>query len=394
MVYGCMRHIFRLFRLIKMYVQLQLPSSGSTSFFELHFKMSNVFFLSLLYHHQAMKCTELISQNERDYGSISVDISKSDINTSSRYGSLKEPFVVLRTFDYARDDDRRSLILCNSAFNDANYVMIDTLFQCLFTILPTEEIQNKLMETSIFRKYSINKSEILHNRKILRSLEQSRFKFIRGLDRQRRPFIFFSLSSNIPSLFKHAWSRYLGRIDIIITFNESGMISPNQQGFTIDDFIYLLEYDEVFTAFGTNKTKKYIHVSDQLAEQRFLINVRSGIKSGIAILIVASQCTFCLLHSNTNPSMFYALSVSMSAFLGGGCVMFMCCGLILYCGTSDSAYAALCSLVSASIVSVLSMNVFFGLAIEYPAFNGIASGLCLCFIWLLLTFYCEQCGAL
>ena len=329
------------------------------------------------------RCRGSIHRKEKDYGSIAINIKRSNEN-SSRYGTLKAPLVMLRALDYVADDDRRSLVLCNTAFNEATDLMIDTLFKCVFDLLPTEALQTKLMETSVFRKSAIDTSQVLQINVMLRSLVQRRLNFIRGLDHSNCPVLLFSLSSNIPSLLKPP-RKCLRKINMIITFNETGIQSSNAQNFTINDLIYLLKHDKVNESLGNDgEIQEWMHISDQISKQKLFNQLRCGIQCGGATIIFICQFLFCILHSRNNPSTYLTISLAMTKF-GGWCVG-MALSIMISLGIAAGNPCICCPmLILVGItISVQTVKTFCKIAIDNPAFNGVVSGTLLSVIWLSL----------
>ena len=336
-------------------------------------------FVLLVCPHQSGRSIGAINRTASDYGSTAINIKGSNEN-KSRYGSLKEPFVMLRVLEFATDDGRTSMALCNTAFNEATDFMIDSLFRSL---LPTEALQNKLMETSVFRKSTIDTSQISHINVMLRSLVQCRFKFVRGLDMTQSPFILFSLSSNIPSLFKRAQNQQVRQFNIIITFNETGMQSLNAQNFTLSDFIYLLEYDKVYASLGNEGAiQEWMHISDQISKQKLFNRMRCGISKGGAGLILIGQFLFCFLHSNHDNSVYYEFSLSMTKIVGCCVGLFWSAAFAVMLSQHSVFLCCPIFIALAILISKHTIKLFYNLAIDHPAFNGVISAVFMSSIWL------------
>ena len=344
----------------------------------------------LLYSPLVVGCVAFNSQQQSEYGSISVNIQKSN---QSLYGSIRAPFVMMRILEYANEHERRSLILCNRAFNDANDLLTDASFQCISDLLSTAALKEKLNEISVFRRLKWNASQLLQNEAMLKSLRLCQFKFIGGefssLNGTRQSFLLFSLSSNIPCLFKrglHEQSKHFRRVNIILTFNKKGILLPNAQNFSIDDFIYLLEHEKVYKSFGINETKlqEWIHISDQIATQGLFNKIRCSISNGGASILFKSQCLFCCLNQNGDNMLYYDFSIAMSVFLGWS--MALCSSFAIAFGIAHDIpeMALLLLIIIGTAGSVITIRLFFALATHHPAFNGVVSGMCISIFWLAL----------
>lgn len=321
-----------------------------------------------------------------DYGTMSIEIRNSTRSTSSKYGSLTAPFVIRTVVDFIHDDDRSSIALCNHAFNEADTLRIDASFQRILNSLPTDGLRNKLMRTSVFRKSAMNKSQLLENEMIIESLKQCQFKFIRALDSQQRPLIVFTLTPNIPSLFKNKSPLSM---TIALLFNQSGSLSPNSY-FDMNDFIQLLEHDKVFTSFENNTNEQeWMHVSDQIAQQQFLNKIHFLIKHGGASALFFIQFIYYSMNTPTHSSIYFDLSVLFGASMSWSVAM--CVPIVLTILTTSNPWILF-------LIFTLSAYAFMRITISYypimatncPLANGLLSAASFSVYWHAFIEYLEK----
>ena len=170
----------------------------------------------------------------------------------------------------------------------------------------------------------------------------------------------------------------------MIWFNKSGILCSNQV-FAVNDLIYLLEHDKVYTTLGINETnQEWMHVSDQMSKQKLLNQIRFGISKGGGGLIFIAQFLFCLLHSTGHNAVYYDFSIAMTTFLGW--TLAMSYTVIISCGIAEENMIiwGFVFIIFGAFSSVLTIHLFHKLAIDYPIFNGTASELHLTVTWLAL----------
>ena len=287
-------------------------------------------------------------------------------------------------------EDKRSVSRSNHAL-DIHRLSVDASFQRVFELLLTSELQRKLYQAPVFRQVSIanNTVSILQRNKTLKALEQQ--KFIRGIDECDRPFIIFSLSpsNQIPTFPCYAdklYARYafLQRQNILIIFNETGIYSSSHQ-FTMNEFIHLLEYDEVMKPIvtslgivhGTNQ--KWIHTADLISRKQRIfqnLDIINAIKWIKTLLILAAQFYLVLHYTRSgSDSLYHSLSIFASTALGvlvGFVVGFVYSGL---CPKADRLTQNFCcEALFCIITATLSGYGAHHLATSSVALNGLMSG--------------------
>ena len=204
----------------------------------------------------------------------------------NNHGSLNVPSEIYhKIFDFTNSAGMQSLLLSSSHMNEAYRMRISNAFKTVFDSIPnmTEELQAKLEQYPVFLESKVNTLNVFQNPNVIRALQNTKNKFIRGIDQNDHPFIVFALTSKKITLFDRPeyissatehWS--CNRRNVVITFDTSGVYSSNYL-FSIEDLIQLLEHGRVVTSFELYPHNvEWNHISDTLLLQHVTDHYHTG----------------------------------------------------------------------------------------------------------------------